>query len=153
MTVVVRRATVDDAPTIADFALKLFAQHCEYDPVRFADLSNREGAAWFYGEQTKARDAAVLVAEMEGKLVGFAYLQYEERNYAELIESAAWLHDIYVDEASRGTHIGTALIEAAKAAAKCLGGNKLMLTVAARNQFAREFFEQLGFKTTMVEMM
>jgi len=38
MTVVVRRATPDDAGTIADFALKLFAQHRAYDPERFARL-------------------------------------------------------------------------------------------------------------------
>lgn len=153
MTVIVRRATVDDAPTIADFALKLFAQHREYDPVRFADLGSREGAAWFYAEQTKAEDAAVLVAEMNGMVVGFAYVQYEERNYAELIETAAWLHDIYVNETVRRSGAATALIDAAAEAAKEMGANKLILTVAAKNQFARVFFERRGFTTTMVEMM
>lgn len=88
MSVSVRRAVVEDARTIAEFALKLFAQHTNYNPNRFTIPANQEGAEWFYGNQTKAKDAAVLVAEIENKIVGFAYLEFEERNYASLLENA-----------------------------------------------------------------
>ena len=43
-----------------------------------------------------------VVAELDGEIVGFAYVQYEAKNYPNLLETAAWLHDIYVDEAARG---------------------------------------------------
>ena len=45
------------------------------------------------------------------------------------------------------------MIEKSIEAAKSLGADKLMLSVAAKNEYAREFFERNGFKTTMVEMM
>lgn len=152
MSLIVRRARVEDARTIAEYALKLFAQHREYDPDRFARLGNLEGAAWFYGSQTEADDVAVLVAEIDNKVVGYAYLQYEARNYTDLLESAVRLHDIYVDGSRRGTGTGTKLIEAVVEMAKEFGADKVVLSTAAGNEFARDFFAQRGFRTTMVEM-
>lgn len=151
--VTVRRATKKDARTVAEFAIKLFAQHREYDERRFTEIASVEGAENFYGSQTEAEDAAVLVAEIENKIVGFAYLQYEAMDYANLLENAVWLHDLYVEAAARETGAGKLLIEKSAEAAKEFGADKLMLSVAAKNEFAKEFFERSGFKTTMVEMM
>jgi GNAT superfamily N-acetyltransferase len=153
MTVVVRRAEPGDAAIIADFALKLFAQQREYDPERFARLADPEGAKWFYGSQADAEGTAVFVAEIEGKLVGFAYLQYEELNYADLLEKAVRFHDLYVAEDARGSGAGSRLIEAAVDAARKFGADKLVLSVAARNEYAKAFFERSGFRPTMIEMM
>ena len=153
MAIVVRRATKEDASTIADYALKLFAQHRSYDAIRFADLSDVEGAARWYGSRAEAESAAVFVAELDGKVVGFAYCEYESIDYAALLENAVWLHDIYVDEAAREHGAGKLLIDAAVEAAREFGASKLMLGVAARNEAAQKFFERAGFRTTMFEMM
>jgi ribosomal protein S18 acetylase RimI-like enzyme len=150
--VVVRRATAADAETIAVYALKLFRQHREYDERRFIEVTDLKQAAAYYSSRTKAEDAAVLVAELDDKIVGFAFVEFELKNYAALLESAAWLHDIYVDEAARRTRAGKILTEAAVEAAKELGASKLMLTVAVQNEIARNFFENAGFRTTMLEM-
>jgi GNAT superfamily N-acetyltransferase len=153
MAVTVRRAQHEDARAIAEMAIKLVRQHQNYDSRRFARLVTEEQAEWFYGSQTKAENAAVLVAEIDTQVVGFAYLQFEARDYANLLESAAWLHDIYIDERARGTGAGQLLIEKSAEAAKELGADKLMLSVAAKNEFARSFFERRGFRETMHEMM
>jgi GNAT superfamily N-acetyltransferase len=153
MAVTVRRALPEDARAVAELAIKLVVQHQNYNPRRFARLATVEQAEWYYGSQTKAADAAVLVAALEEKIVGFAYIQYEARNYAELLETAAWLHDIYIDEEARGSNAGKLLIENSIAVAGELGADKLMLSVAAENEFAREFFGRRGFRETMVEMM
>jgi GNAT superfamily N-acetyltransferase len=152
MSIVVRRARKDDARTIADYALMLFAQHHAFDPERFVRLTDVKGAEWFYGSQSEAKDAAVLVAELNRKVVGFAYLRYEEKNYMDLLENAVRLHDIYVDEAVRGTGVGKGLMNAAIETAKGFGADKLVLSVAARNEHAREFFIRGGLRETMVEM-
>ena len=153
MAVAVRRATKADAEIIARFAMKLVEQHRAYDPIRFAGLGSLDGMANFYGSQTEAKNAAVFVAEIDGKVVGFAYIGYEARNYVELSEFSARLHDIYVDESSRGHRAGKSLIDAAADAALEFGASKLMLSVAAQNSEAQTFFNGSGFRTTMLEMM
>src|SRR5215207_9933415 len=102
MAVTVRRAQHEDARAIAEMAIKLVRQHQNYDSRRFSWLVTQEQAEWFYGSQTKAENAAVLVAEIDGEVIGFAYLQFEASDYANLLETAAWLHDIYIDDAARG---------------------------------------------------
>jgi GNAT superfamily N-acetyltransferase len=149
----VRRATRKDARTVAEMAIKLAHQHVGYDSRRFSELAPLEQAEWYYGNQTDVEDAAILVAEIEDEIVGFAYIQYEAKDYSNLLETAAWLHDIYIAEEARGQNAGKLLIERSIAAAKELGADKLMLSVAAKNEFARAFFERSGFKETMVEMM
>ena len=153
MAVSVRRATKKDARQVAEYAIKLFAQHRQYDARRFAEIASVEGAKNFYGSQIEAKNAAVLIAEIENKIVGFAYLQYEAMDYANLLENAVWLHDLYVDDAARGQNAGKLLIEKSAEIARELGADKLMLSVAAKNTAAKEFFERTGFKNTMVEMM
>lgn len=152
MPVTVRRAREEDVETIARFALALFAQHHAYDPERFAELGSIEGAVRYYGSRIDANEAAVLVAELEGSVIGFAFLEFEAIDYAMLLENAAWLHDLYIDEAARGTGAGMLLVEAAAEAARELGAGKLVLTVAAKNEFAHEFFRHSGFRETMIEM-
>lgn len=153
MSVIVRLATYNDASAIAEFEEKLILQHQEYDQERFSIQIERKPMELFYGNQTKVSDSAVLVAEIEGKLVGFAFVQFEAKNFASLLESAAWLHDLYIDETARGHNVGKLLLESVIQSAKDLGATKLMLTAAAKNEIARKFFKNNGFKTTMVEMM
>ncbi len=153
MSVTVRRANLEDARTIAEYAIKLVVQHQGYDSRRFSRLAGVEQAERFYGKQTRATDSAILVAELKGKIVGFAYLQFEAKDYANLLENAAWLHDIYIDEAARRHKAGKLLVEKSIEVAKELGANKLMLSVAAKNEYAKEFLERNGFRETMVEMM
>jgi GNAT superfamily N-acetyltransferase len=131
----------------------LSEQHRGYDSERFIALMDFEGAIAFYGGRTETADAIILIAEADGRPVGFAYLQYEVKNYADLLESAAWLHDLYIDESARGTGAGKKLVEASVTAARELGADKIILHAASRNIHGVEFFEREGFRTTMVEMM
>jgi GNAT superfamily N-acetyltransferase len=151
--VVIRRATKADAGKIAEFAAALAEQHVGYDPVRFSRLITREGAERYYGSRTVDDNATVLLAEIDGRAVGFAYMEYEPVLYAELATRVAWLHDIYVEPDSRSGGGGNALMEAVQKEAKNSGADKILLSVAAKNSFAQQFFERRGFRTTMLEMM
>src|SRR5688572_29485164 len=112
MAVVVRRATKADAGKIAEFSVALAEQHIGYDPVRFSRLITREGAKAFYASRTEAENAAVLLSEIDGRVVGFAYMEYEPVLYAELATKVAWLHDIYVESDSRSSGAGRELLKA-----------------------------------------
>ena len=143
---------MDDARTIAGFAFQLFAQHRDYDPERFADIGDIDGAERYYGSRTKADGAVVLVAEDRDEIVGFVYAEFVELNYAELLESAVWVHDLFVSDTARRTGAGKALMDAVAKEGKRLGADKLVLTVAAKNEIAQSFFNVHGFRQTMVEM-
>ena len=153
MSVTVRRATEKDARRVAELAVKLAHQHEDYDARRFARLYDERDAEWYYGSRHETTDEAVLVAEIDNQIVGFAYVQYEAKNYPALLENAVWLHDIYIEESSRTAGVGKLLIDKSMEAAKDFGADKLMLSVAAKNTAARAFFERRGFRETMVEMM
>ncbi len=151
MAITVRKATKDDAGKIAEFAVALFELHAAWYAKRFTQIATREGAERFYGERSEL--GSVLVAESDGKVVGFAYFEYEPTLYAELATRVAWLHDIYVEPAARGRGTGKALLVAVRDEAKSLGANKVLLSVALGNEEGRRLFERNGFRTTMFEMM
>jgi GNAT superfamily N-acetyltransferase len=153
MPITVRRATAEDSAKVAEFAVLINEQHVGYDPVRFARMITLEGAEQFYRSRLDAGDAAVLVAELDGDIVGFAYLQYEPQAFEDILTNAVWLHDIYVDESARGRGAGRALMDGVADAAIGYGAEKTVLATAAKNEKGRAFFESLGFKTTMHEMM
>ena len=152
MPVEVRHAAEGDELAIAGLLIRLVEQHVQYDPERFSNFITLEGAAAFYRSRLEANEAAVVVAEIDGQIAGFAYLEFEERNYGNLLDKGVWLHDIYLKPEARAAGTGKALMEAAIKAAKALGGDKLLLGVAAKNLTAQTFFESFGFRTTMLEM-
>jgi GNAT superfamily N-acetyltransferase len=153
MAVTVRKAIKDDAATIANFAVALFELHAAWDDRRFTQIATLDGAERFYGERSEAEGAAVFVAQVGGRLVGFAYMEYEPTLYAELATNAVWLHHIYVEPDARGQRAGKALLAAVRSEAKLLGANKVLLSVAVGNAEGRRLFEQNGFHATMIEMM
>ena len=152
MALVVRHAVKGDVMVIADFAIRLFAQHRAYDAGRFADIGDLKGAAIYYASRIDAATSAVLVAEIDETLVGFAYLEFEAIDYSMLLENAACLHDLYIAEEARGSGAGKMLIWASIDAGKGLGAEKVVLSVAAKNNMAHAFFRHVGFRDTMIEM-
>jgi ribosomal protein S18 acetylase RimI-like enzyme len=153
MAVVVRKATAEDADKIADFSVALAEQHFGFDQLRFSRLITREGAAAYYGGRAESENAAVLVAEIDERLVGFAYMEYEPTLYAELATKVAWLHDIYVEPDAQGSGAGRELLDAIQNEARQKGADKVLLSVAEKNENAQRFFEHYGFQQTMREMM
>jgi GNAT superfamily N-acetyltransferase len=132
-------------------AIALFELHVGWDPKRFTHVATADGAAAYYGQ--RAEDGRVLVAEMDGEVIGFAYFEYEERDYVNLLSNAVWLHDIYVEESRRGNGAGKALLTRVRDAATALGAEKVVLTVAEKNEAGQRLFTRNGFRTTMHEMM
>ena len=151
MAVTVRHATRADAAKVAEFAVALFELHAGWNPRRFTQIATRDGAERFYGD--RAENGSVLVAEVDGQVVGFAYFEYEPTLYVELATKVLWLHDIYVDPDVRGKHVGSALIAGVRDEAKRRGASKVLLSVAVQNAEGHRLFAANGFEKTMDEMM
>lgn len=153
----VRRARPDDVAAISAFAGELYRLHHRLDPARFWDLGGESpervaGRERFFASQLDDPDTRLLVVEQDGRVVGHAYLTFERHDYAQLLESAAWLHDLWVAPEARGGDAADALFAASRDEALAAGHVRMVFTVAATNARASAFFERHGARVTMREM-
>lgn len=151
---VIRRATRADLPRIGRLGVLLVAQHHDFDARRFLPATDRtkEGYARFLGAQLDEPDAAVLVAEQDAAVIGYAYVAVESHDYMTLRGPAGLLHDIIVDPERRRHGVGRALLEAVFEYVRSRGLEQIVLSTAERNEAAQRLFAKAGFRRTMVEM-
>lgn len=151
---IIRRATPADLPWIGRLGGLLVEEHYDFDPQRFlaARPGTPEGYASFISTQLEDPDKAVLVADDNGDVVGYAYAAVEGYDYMELRGPAGVLHDIIVDPEHRGRGVGRLLVNAALAFFGSRGVPRVVLSTAERNEAAQQLFSSLGFRRTMIEM-
>ena len=146
MTVAYRAATVADAPALSVLGAQTFTDtfgHL-YRPADLAIfLENHAIATW---EKELSDPAfAVRVAELDGKMVGYAklgppHLPFEPRG------EAAELRQLYVIEEMKGQGVAHALIDWVIERARDRRADHLYLSVFTDNHRARRFYEKLGFE-------
>ena len=97
--------------------------------------------AWF--DNPARDDEAMLIAELNGKPAGCAFLvtlvdYFNERPHAHLSVLA-------VDKAAEGQGVGSALLDACAAWARSRGSDRLTLSALVTNTRARALYERKGF--------
>jgi GNAT superfamily N-acetyltransferase len=133
MDLTIRDVRPDDAEAIAGLLTQLGY------PTEPAAVDRRLERLQVVGDR-------VVVAELDGQVVGLAHLQVTPA--IERDRPAAKLGALVVDEAHRGQGIGRALVEAAEAEARLRGCELLFLTTAERRDDAHAFYESLGLELT-----
>jgi ribosomal protein S18 acetylase RimI-like enzyme len=151
---VVRSATTADLTLIGRLGALLVEEHYDFDPRRFlaARPGTPEGYASFMRTQLEDTDKAVLVAEDNGNVIGYAYAAVEGYDYMALRGPAGVLHDIIVDPLHRGRGVGRLLLDAALAFFRSRRVPRVVLSTAEQNEAAQRFFASMGFRRTMIEM-
>ncbi len=151
---IVRRATPADLPSIGRLGALLIKEHYDFDPRRFlaARPGTPEGYASFMGTQLEDPDVAVLVADDDGDVIGYAYAAVEGYDYMALRGPAGVLHDVIVDPEHRGRGVGRLLLDAALEFLRSRGAARVVLWTAERNEAAQRLFAGMGFRRTMIEM-
>ncbi|MGQ3414254.1 GNAT family N-acetyltransferase [Natrinema sp. LN54] len=138
----------DDLDALADMWVRLARDQRQYDSAVRAD-ANRETM-----RETLAAyriNDGLLVARLEGRLVGFASVSLE-RGSLDLDTTRGLLSNIYVEPAARGQGIGSALLEAAEDALAQRGADRMLLEVMAGNGDARRFYRREGYDEFRVTM-
>src|SRR5215213_11555290 len=84
--VVIRPAAVSDLPAIGRLGALLVRTHHDFDPKRFIPATPRteHGYASFLGTQLEDPTVVVLVADLDGEVVGYTYSGVEEHDYMSL---------------------------------------------------------------------
>lgn len=151
--ILIRRATAEDLPILAQMGTELARQHQRYDQDRFHTFDPVEKSfADFYRNELGDDNAALFVAEVAGRAAGYVFVRIEPDNFVEWFKATGWIHDLYVARAFRRTKVGYELMEAGIAHLRSLGSPGVMLAVASKNAKARRFFKRRGFRVTMHEM-
>jgi ribosomal protein S18 acetylase RimI-like enzyme len=153
MSITIRPAGPADGEALGRMGESLARLHSSFDPQRFLPPEGLAAGyrSWLLRE-AKAKDAVVLVAELEGRVVGYAYGRLEERDWNALLDAHAGFHDLWVDPEARSTGAGKALAEALIEALTKLGAKQIVLSASPKNETAQRLFVRLGFRPTMVEM-
>ena len=82
----------------------------------------------------------MLVAEVDGRIVGYVYAGLEPMSWKELRGPAGFIHDVMVEDDEQGAGAGSALIDAAIAWLRDRGAPRVMLWTAERNDGAQRLF-------------
>jgi ribosomal protein S18 acetylase RimI-like enzyme len=153
-SIVIRNATSADAPTLGRLGALLVMLHHDFDPDRFIapGPGTERGYGGFLVSQLDGQDSIVLVAEVDGDVLGYAYARLEGNDWMALRGPAGVIHDLVVDPGRRREGLGRALLEAALQALADRGAPRVVLSTAQRNEAARRLFESAGFRPTMIEM-
>jgi len=132
----------------------LVREHHDFDPQRFipAMPGTEKGYGSYLGSQLKEPNVVILVAERDGKVIGYSYSGVEGTDYMALRGPAGAMYDIVVDPDFRQQGIGRMLVEATLAALKSQGVPRVVLSTAEKNVAAQRLFDRSGFRRTMIEM-
>jgi GNAT superfamily N-acetyltransferase len=147
MTPTIRRATLADAPALAELAARTFRDAFGADN-RPEDLAMHLAAA--YGVPQQTRELAdptmtTLVAEHAGALVAFAQLRQGEPPGCVTGAAPIELQRFYVAHQWHGRGLAQALMREVLDAARGIGAATLWLGVWERNPRAIAFYGKAGY--------
>ena len=150
----IRPAAKPDIPTLGKLGAVMVRTHHDFDPLRFIPETHgtETGYGRYLGSQIGRDGVVLLVAELEGEVVGYIYAGLEDYDYMALRGPAGALYDIVVDPAHRQSGVGHALLDAVLAELKALGAPRVVLSTAEPNIAAQTLFAHAGFRRTMIEM-
>lgn len=136
--VTIRPATRADAAAMAE----VYNQAVLHSTATFdTEPETAEARAVWLDEHT-APQHPVIVAERDGRVVGWASLSRHSRRCA--YDSTAEA-SIYVDESERGRGLGTALSEAILEAGRLGGAHAVLLRICTENVSSLAVARKLGF--------
>ena len=143
----IRRATVDDAATIAEIAERLFVRTFEpdNDPINVAAHVRESFGESIQREELANPAVTYLLANAGENLVAFAKMTQGSTNPYVVGELPVEIDRFYVDHEYHGSGVASQLMDACIATARELGRQTIWLGVWERNPRAIRFYEKRGF--------
>ena len=142
MSVIIRDACVDDVPLILSFVRAL----AEYEKLshEVEATEDRLRATLFPRSAGHKPSAEVLIAEIDGRAVGFALFFSSYSTF--LAKPGVYLEDLFVLPSERGHGVGRKLLARLATLVLERGGGRLEWSVLNWNTPAIEFYRSLGAK-------
>ena len=150
----IRPATADDVPNVLPMVAKIAALHESWDPAKFGYLPEPQEKyrGWLTGRTRDAR-SAFLVAEREGRLVGFLVATTEQEIPIYRITEFGFIHDVWVEPAYRNEGVARQLVMLAIERFRQIGVPQVRADTAAKNDAARGLMAACGMRPSTTEML
>lgn len=133
--------------------LRLLYQELEEDGVRYQPehFVVGERSNEFFQSVFESADQDILVAEEDGKILGFSHVMILEQKKVACLkpETLVYIQDLDVLESRRSQGIGTLLMEASKRYGKEHGVDFIRTQVFPQNIDGMRFYEKNGFREMM----
>jgi len=140
----VRRGNSEDVKIAGELWLNFAREQWTYQSDICPHDENRR--RWEIFARIQADAGLLLIAEEEGKIVGFALLGMGLFPLEQEVPSG-FLHDLYVEPSKRGHGVGKLLLAKGMEELRRLGCRRVRLSVLAENKQALSFYHRAGFKT------
>jgi ribosomal protein S18 acetylase RimI-like enzyme len=149
---IVRDAARADLEQAAALGAEIVRLHHATNPKRFFMLDDaKDGYHWWLSQEIERPEAVILVAELEGNIVGYAYGAIEDRDWSILVDRHGAFHDLCVAESVRRKGIGRALVKAMLDRLEQLGAPRILARTMVQNAGAQRLIQEFGFVPTMTE--
>ena len=144
----IRKATMEDIESLRPLYTELEKDGVKFQPEHFV-IGFRDDA--FFENIFGSDNQDILVAEIDGKVVGFAHVMIIEQKRVPCLkpERVVYLQDLDVAEELRSGGIGAKLIEASKEYGKENGADFMRTQVFPQNVRGMKFYERQGFSEKM----
>jgi GNAT superfamily N-acetyltransferase len=152
--VTVRVALPSDTRAIEKLLTQLDRYHVELLPDVFHTPDGPVRPKGILRAAIGEDDQDLLVAEMDGRIVGVAQVKIAERPKAPMFRprNYAVLENMVVDAERRGAGVGKALFEAVKTWSRDRGLTHVQTICWAANEEALVFYQKAGFETVTVRL-
>ena len=144
----IRKAEIKDLNTLKDFEQEIikferpFDPNLKKDPIIYYDLL----------ELIQRKDAQVLIAIVDGKIVGSGYALIKNSLPYKKPKQYAYLGFMFVSPEFRGNRINGKIIESLMDWAKEKKITEIQLDVYAENKIALNAYTKRGFKPDLLKM-
>lgn len=149
LKVTVRSGRRQDAALLIPLGRKMLNLHCRLEPTYMRAAADVDFAG-VWGEYLQRflneGHSQVLVAEAEGRAIGYALLTIRPRPPVVQGPPEVLVAELYVDEEFRGRGVGQCLLHVAYDWARQRGAATAALHVFDRNEEAVAFYERMGFR-------
>lgn len=145
-TVSIRKATFKDVGQMARLAIRLIKSHQSYDSLVYEmDFEARECYEAYFKRSLRKKKFILLVAESEGKLVGYCLAAIENRPKIYLLKRRCFVHDLFLSEKYRKIGLGKKFLDIVSKFAFERNVKLLQLNVDCRNVEGIKFYKRQGF--------
>jgi ribosomal protein S18 acetylase RimI-like enzyme len=128
--------------------------HEAWDPAKYGFLPGPE-VRYQRWMSTRASDprSVFLVAEREGRLVGFIVATVEQEIPIYRLKEFGFIHDLWVEEEYRNEGVARQMTMLLIERFREIGVTQIRCDTAAKNDAARKLFASCGFRPSVTEML